>query len=359
MIAALLAVLLLTGPALAADETDSLVADAIGADALADGLPDSAAEFLEGITATDPGDLGDGISQIFTKALAQSGGAVRTALGTMALLLTILVLCAVVRELGGGDAVRLAGTLTMTAACTGSLRTMIGLGQETLEDVTAFTNLLLPTLAAATAATGAVGTSAAQYTASVFFADVLLTAISRVLLPLVYGFVALAAADAALGNRMLRGLGELLRSVVSGGLKGILFVFTAYLSITGLISGSADATTVRAAKLALSAAVPVVGSMLSDASETVLVSASLLRTSVGVFGMLAVLAICVVPVLRIAVQYLALKLTAALGGVLDDGTLAGLVESLASAMGMVLAMTASCALLLLICCVCAMKAVQL
>jgi stage III sporulation protein AE len=75
--------------------------------------------------------------------------------------------------------------------------------------------------------------------------------------------------------------------------------------------------------------------------------------------MLAVLAICVVPVLRIAVQYLALKLTAALGGVLDDGTLAGLVESLASAMGMVLAMTASCALLLLICCVCAMKAVQL
>ncbi len=356
---ALLMAVLLSTPALAVDVMEE-TADAIGADALYDGLPESAAEFLEGITPTDAGSLSEGVSGILSKAVNQTGGYVKSALGTMAVILAILQLCAMVRELrpeGGANVVSMAGALAITAACTGNLNTMIALGQATLNDITAFTNLLLPTMAAATAATGAVNASSALYVASVFFADVLMTGISRLLMPLVYCYVAMAAADAALGNQMLSQMGTMLRSLLVSGLKAILLVFTAYLSVTGIISGSADAATVRAAKLALSAAVPVVGSILSDASETVLVSASLIRSSVGVFGMLAVLAICIVPFLRIGIQYLMLKLTAAVGGVIGDSSLVKLTGAMASAMGMVLGMTGGCALMLLICCVCSMKTV--
>lgn len=90
-----------------------------------------------------------------------------------------------------------------------------------------------------------------------------------------------------------------------------MYVFTAYLSLTGLLSGSSDEAAVNAAKSTLSAALPVVGGIAADASEAVLQSAKLLRATAGTFGILAVLAMALVPFLKIAICYLTMKLTAA------------------------------------------------
>ena len=141
------------------------------------------------------------------------------------------------------------------------------------------------------------------------------------------------------------------------GLRVVLFVFTGYLTVTGVISGSADAAAVRATKAAVSGMVPVVGSILSDASETLLASASALKSSMGVFGMLAVLAICLTPFLKIGAQYLLLKGTAAVSGTIGMPQQVKLVKHAATAMGYLLAMTGACALMLLISVVCFLKVV--
>lgn len=151
-----------------------------------------------------------------------------------------------------------------------------------------------------------------------------------------------------MGDETLAKLRGLVGWVIGASLKTVLFAFTAYLAISGAISGSADATTVKAAKLTLSGVVPVVGSMLSDASETLVVSAGVLRNSIGVFGMLAVLALCAAPFLQTGLTYLVLKLTAAVAGVFDAGHLTKLADAIAGAAGYLTAMTGSCALMLLI-----------
>ena len=74
----------------------------------------------------------------------------------------------------------------------------------------------------------------------------------------------------------------------------------------------------------------------------------MLKNAVGLFGMLAVLAICLTPFLNMAVQYLLYKLTAFLAGIVTQGTLAELINALGTAFGLMLGMTGSCALLLLI-----------
>ena len=104
----------------------------------------------------------------------------------------------------------------------------------------------------------------------------------------------------------------------------------------------------KAAKFAISGAVPVVGGILSDAAETVLASAGVLRGTVGVFGMVTVLGICLVPLLRLAVHYLAYKLVAALASALGSGPPCALVDRLSSAFGLVLGMMGASCLLLLI-----------
>ena len=122
-----------------------------------------------------------------------------------------------------------------------------------------------------------------------------------------------------------------------------------------LLSGSSDEAAVNAAKSTLSAAIPVVGGIASDASEAVLQSAKLLRATAGTFGILAVLAMVLVPFFKIMICYLTMKLTAAIAGFAAGKEHAALISAQSSAMGYVLGMTGSAALMLLFSTCCFMK----
>ena len=187
--------------------------------------------------------------------------------------------------------------------------------------------------------------------------DVLITLITRLLLPLVYAYIAACVSYAAVGNEGLKRISGALKWVVTAVLTTVLLVFVGYLTVSGVIAGSADAVTVKAAKFTMSSLVPVVGGILSDAAETVLAGAGILKNAVGVFGMLAVLAMCVAPFLQLGIHYLAYKAAAALSATVSGGRVAGLIDQIGGAFGLVLGMTGSCALLLLISLVSAITAV--
>ena len=118
-----------------------------------------------------------------------------------------------------------------------------------------------------------------------------------------------------------------------------------------------DAAAVKAAKLAISRAVPVVGGILADASESVLAGAGALRGTVGAVGLMVVLAICLTPFLRLALQYVVYKGAAALCATVAQPQLAGLIDAIGSAFGLVLGMTGAGALVLLVSLVSAIGAV--
>ena len=90
----------------------------------------------------------------------------------------------------------------------------------------------------------------------------------------------------AIGNEGLKRVAGTIKWVVTVVLSAILILFVSYLTVSGAIAGTADAATVKAAKFTMSSMVPVVGGILSDAAETVLASAGILKNAVGVFGML-------------------------------------------------------------------------
>ena len=94
--------------------------------------------------------------------------------------------------------------------------------------------------------------------------------------------------------------------------------------------------------------VPVVGSIISNAAGAVLQGAGVLKNTLGVTGMLAVLALCLMPFLRLAVQYLLYKLAAFFAGTVGSPKLMELIDALSGAFGLVLGMTGACALLVMI-----------
>ena len=122
-----------------------------------------------------------------------------------------------------------------------------------------------------------------------------------------------------------------------------------------MISGTVDAATLKAAKIGISGAVPVVGNIFADATETILVSAGVMKNAAGVYGILAVLAICVGPFVQIGAHYLLLKLTSSVCNVFGHKPSVALIEDFSKGMGFVLAMTGTAGMLLLVSLVCFMK----
>lgn len=298
-------------------------------------------------------DLDRGLKSVLDTGNEALPGVVRKAVRSCVLLLTAVLLCSLAESLytdekGSIKAVRLAGTLAVTAVAVADVNSLLGLGAETLNEMTGFSNLLLPAVAALTAATGAITGAAARQVAAMLFSDLLMNLISKVLIPMVYAYLAASVAWAALGNEGLRRIAGTIKWAVTFILTAVVLAFVAYLTMSGVVAGTADAAGIKATKFAMSSAVPVVGGILSDAAETVLASAGVLRSAVGVFGMLVVLMMCLAPFLQLGVHYLAYKFTSALSATVAESRTAGLVDSIGSAFGLILGMTGAGALLQLV-----------
>lgn len=315
-----------------------------------DGLWDQAEDY--GVSQ-DTG-LEGGLSQLVVQGLEQLKALAGRSIATGVKLLAVVLVCGLAQSAAlpgqqeGVQAAELAGALAITALTMTDVAAMIGLGRETLRRMDDLAQALLPVMAALTAATGRVSGAAVGQGVTVLFSQLLLDAMDGLLIPLIDGYVAVSCAWAAVDSPGLKKLGELMKGAAALILTGLLLAFVGYLTASGAIAGSVDAAAVKTAKLAISRAIPVVGGILADASETVLAGAGVLRGTVGTAGMLVVLAICLTPFLHLGLHYLVYKAAAALCALIAQPRLSGLIDALGGAFGMVLGMTGAGALVLLV-----------
>ena len=320
-------------------------------------------EQAEEYGVTEGTGLEEGLSNLLSDALDRVEALARGCIATGLKLLAVVLLCALAEGAGtagrkeGLQVVEITGALAITALTMTDMAAMIGLGRDAIGKIDAFSQTLLPVMAVLTAATGGVTAAAVRQGATVLFSQLLITAMDKLLIPLVYAYVTVSCAHAAVGSSGLKKLADLLKSTATFLLTSFLLVFVGYLTASGAVAGSVDASAVKAAKLAISRAIPVVGGILADASETVLAGAGVLRGTVGVAGMLVVLAICLTPFLQLAVQYLVYKVTAALCAAVAQPRLTQLIDAIGGAFGVVLGMTGAGALVLLVSLVSAISAV--
>ena len=289
----------------------------------------------------------------------------RSGVRSCAMLMLLALLCGTAEGLSDGvlsDAVRFVpyfGVLGASLLTAGDLTALIGLGAQTVDELGVLGKLLIPTVAAAMAAGGCVGTASVWQVGTLFVSDVLLSVTRDVLLPLVYCYIALAAAGALLPRGGLDVLAGGVKKLISWGACGVTLLFTAFLTVSNVLTGSADRAAVRAGSFVISNAVPVVGGILSEATEAVLSGALALRGTVGTLGVFTVLAVCAVPLLRLSVQFLFYQAAAFLSAMAGSETLQKFIDRLSGAFTLVLALTASCAAILLVALLVAMTMVSM
>lgn len=316
-------------------------------------VPKQGAAYMPEETAS----FGSGLWELVQKVLGELTPEWRQAAGVGLTLAAVVLLVSLLKtaQPDGLRGMKMAGAMAIGMLLLQGANTMIALGAETVEELSQYGKLLFPVMTAALAAQGRLTSSAALYTGTAVFDAVLMNLISRLLVPMVYLFLALAVANSATGEGILKKLRDLVKGFSTWCLRILLTVFTTYMSITGVVSGTTDAAALKATKVTISSVVPVVGGILSDASEAVLVGAGVMKNAAGIYGILAVLALFLAPFLRIGVHYLTLKAAASVCAIFDAGGMSELIEDFGSAMGMLLGMTGASCLLLLISTVCFLK----
>ena len=351
-IMALLTVSLLCFPVLAMDQEEIMESQSAALDL--DKLEGAAGKYAPKIDWTKQPDIASGLKAILETGTESMHGIVRKAMKSGMIILVIVLfsgLATGTASCGNNkvmNTVPIAASLAISAISVIDVNALIGLGRETIEEMEIFSQVLLPTIAAAAAASGTPMGAAARQMATVLFSDVLISLITRLLLPLVYAYIASITASAAINNEGLKRIAQTLKWVVTSILTVVLLAFVGYLTVSGVIAGTTDAITLKATKFTVSSIVPVVGGILSDAAETVLAGAGILKNSIGVFGMLSVLGMCIGPFLQLGVNYLIYKMTAAVSATVAESRIVGLIDGIGGGFGLVLGMTGACALLLLI-----------
>jgi len=305
----------------------------------------------------DTANFGAGLLEIVSAGLRTIKPELVQGAGICLAVTAVVLLTSLVGSFPGKNStvMRLVCTLALGTVLLRQTGSMVRLGTETVQELSEYGKLLLPIMTAALASQGGITSSTALYTGTAIFDAVLSSLVGKLLVPLVYLFLAVAIANGATGRALLKKLRDLLKWLCTWGLKTVLYLFTGYMGITGVISGTADAAAVKAAKLTISGVVPVVGGILSDASETVILSAGVMKNAVGIYGLLAIAAMWITPFLTIGVQYLLLKLTAAVCQVFDVKEASELIGDFSGAMGLVLGMTGAVCFFLLVSIVCFMK----
>ena len=271
----------------------------------------------------------------------------------------VCICIAIIKQIPGADTsiCEFAGVVAISAVLLSTTGAMVRLGVDTVKQLSEYGKLLLPVMTAAMAASGAVTSSTALYAGTAVFDAVLSNVISGLLVPAVYVILILSVAASATAQPMLKKLRDVIKNSTAWGLRSILYIFTGYISITGVISGSTDAAALKATKLTMSGMVPMVGGILADASDAVLMGAEVVKNAVGVYGLLAVAAIWINPFVQLGIQYLLLKLTEAVCEVFEMKAITDLIGSFSSAMGILLAMTGSVSIMLLVSSICFMRGV--
>ena len=345
-----------------AEEIPDKLGELSGAWQVMDDLPDEALE-ISGELRLDGGyDTRGVLERLWEKAWDFGKEQALLSLRTAGDMILLSLLCALAESFCSAGEMRETidriGCCSVTIFASGNLVEMLTYASDTVNRLSDCSHILLPALFSTAAAGGAVLSASARFAASCLSMDVFITASQRLILPLIYMYFSLSISHSLYENVILQSTIKMCRSLASAAMTVLAMAFGAYLSLTGLIAGSKDTLTVKAARTVLSRSLPVVGALLSDSASVLLAAASLVKNSLGVFAMISVCALCIGPVAAFSVRLLIYKAAAAAVDFLPGARLPKLIASIASVFAMLLGLIGCCAAILFIAIVSGIKTVS-
>ncbi len=190
--------------------------------------------------------------------------------------------------------------------------------KNTISNLVGFMNCLVPILISLIIATGQVASGAVLQPILIFAVIFIGNIINLVILPITTASMILSIASNISDKVQIGNLAKFFKSSITWFLGFIITIFVGLLSLEGTLTSSVDGLTIKGIKSAASTFIPVVGKALGDSVDTVLGATSLIKNSVGFVGIVIVIAICILPIVKLIILNIMYSLLGAVSEPLAD-----------------------------------------
>lgn len=225
---------------------------------------------------------------------------------------------------------------------------IVKLVQDTTNNLVGFMNLLVPLLIALMLYTGSIATSGVLEPIILFMINFIGNIIQTIIIPGVLIFAGLVVISKISNNFQIGKLSKFFQSSIIWFLGIVLTIFVGVVSLEGTLSSSVDGITAKTTKAVVSTTIPVVGKILGDAVDTVLGCGIILKNAVGLIGVIVVIAICIAPILKLAILTITYKLLAGICEPIADKNIVSLIEQVGDIFKIFLAILTTISVLLII-----------
>ncbi len=194
------------------------------------------------------------------------------------------------------DIFRVIGMSVLAVFCAVPVSKLVNEVFSVLETVCAYNTVLSGILCAVVSASGGVVSGTLYGGISVFFFNIISKICEVVSNPLINGMCCFSFFSCFAEFGFSQKVSGMLKKAYMLFLGVCGSLFTGILSLKTVLSSSADSVALRSVKFLVGESVPLVGGVVSESCSAILASLSLLKNTVGVFGIISVI-VTVLPVL--------------------------------------------------------------
>lgn len=314
-----------------------------GADEIENNLPEEAREYFEQ-NGIDPSDYNwvnslsaEGVfKHIFGFISSGAKAPLKAGAGIIAVILISAALsCAEIKSSAMTAAVY-AAAASAAAVIAVPFSSVINASVNALKGVGVFMLSFIPVFAVIVAASGAAVTAASMSALLLAAAEAVTSISSFAVVPLMGGYLAIAVSGAVSPLIKKSGIAETVKRLAFWIMAFISAVFLGILGIQTAVNASADTLASKTARFIIGSTVPVAGGVLSEAINTVTASMGLLKSSVGIYGALA-LAVTILPlVIELLIWRAVLLVSSAVSEIFSLGAISGLLRAVDSMMSLLI-----------------------
>ncbi|MCL2056998.1 MAG: hypothetical protein FWH02_07265 [Oscillospiraceae bacterium] len=354
------AVLLFSLPVQAAAGPEGFDTDeqlrALGKDELVSQVPGHALELMDeaGVDLSVSSLIGLSPGEFFRTVWRLALRQIRAPVNTLAAIVGILAISSFLQGMGqasGGDMPQVFNMTAVLCVVLSAARPIFDCIMETVravQDAAFFMAGFVPVFSAAMMASGQPVT-AGTYSIMMFTAaQVIAQVIARFLMPLMSVYLAMCVMGAVSPEINISSAAGVVKNI-AGWVLGLCFtLFVALLSIQTMVGTNADTVANKSAKFLFTSFVPVVGSALSEAFSTAQGCLRLIKSSVGAYGIIAVVFTFLPILLNTLAWYIAANLGAAAGDIVGVPAVSSVMKACAGVLGILVAVILGFALLVII-----------
>lgn len=182
---------------------------------------------------------------------------------------------------------------------------------DTVSTMTRIMQILLPALLPLLIATG--GFTGGSILNPVILGVITLfnTAMNSFILPAVFLSAIFTLINSLTERDYVSKLAHLLRAGSIFATGAAMTIFIGIVAVQGAVTDAADGVLVRTARFSIGNLIPIVGGFAADSLDMVMSCMGMIKSGIGIFGVLAIVTVLSVPIIKLAAIALIYKLTAA------------------------------------------------